>query len=189
MKYIYTTFLLIFSTVFITSCGGGSTTKEANAAGFSEIEKEINDKFGNAAYYTDLSITHNKSIGNIIGVTVTKNPESLKMEQWNQTQGKWNQIAEVTIEIPKGTKATDFMFQLNETLNLKKLGELVEQSKAQLTKEKKLENPKLHIAAVKYPDTGEISKAEYVVMLQPENGGSTFSFSYTLAGKLIKMDY
>ncbi|MBC8882899.1 hypothetical protein H9X57_04470 [Flavobacterium piscinae] len=177
------------SSLFITSCGGGSSKQEANATGFSVIENQIKDKFGKEAYYTDLSITYNESIGNIVSVTVTDNPELLQMAQWNQTQDNWNQTSDVTIEIPEGTKATDFMFQLNEKINLKKLGELVEQSKAQLTKEKSIENPKLHIAAVKYPDTGEVSKAEYVVMLQPENGGTTFSFSYTLAGELTNMDY
>ena len=81
------------------------------------------------------------------------------------------------------------MFQLDETINLKKLGELVEKSKVQLTKEKYLENPKLHMASIQFPDNGDVSKAEYLVMLQPENGGTTFSFSYTLLGKLIKTDY
>lgn len=189
MKKNYTTFLLVLFSLCITSCGGGSAKQEATAAGFSEIENQLKDKFGNDAYYTDLSITYNESIGNIISVTVTKNPSSLKMEQWNQTQDNWNQTSDVTIEIPEGTKAADFMFQLNDAINLKKLGELVEQAKAKLSKEKSLTNPKLHMASIKFPDTGEVSKAEYIVMLQPENGGTTFSFSYTLAGELIKMDY
>lgn len=188
MTKIYTSVLLLFSMILV-SCGGNSSNQEATAAGFSELENQIKDKFGNDAYFTDLTITYNKSIGNIIGVTVTENPESLQMAQWNQTQDTWNQTSDVSIEIPNGTKAADFMFQLKETINLKKLGELVEQSKAQLSKEKNLENPKLHIASIQFPDNGDTSKAEYLVMLQPENGGTTFSFSYTLAGELIKMDY
>lgn len=189
MKKICVIALLLLSTLILTSCGGGSAKQEATAKGFSEIENQIKDEFGNDAYYTDLSITYNESIGNIVSITVTKNPESLQMEQWNQTQDNWNQTSDVTIEIPEGTKAADFMFQLNDAVNLKRLGELVEKSKIQLTKEKNIENPKLHIASIKFPDNGDVSKAEYVVMLQPENGGTTFSFYYSLAGELNDIKY
>lgn len=171
------------------SCGGSTNKQPANKAGFTAIEKDLNNKFGDNAYYTDVSVTYNESIGNIVGVTVTEDPASLKMGQWNQTQGNWTQNQDITIEIPEGTQASDFMFQLGKTVSLSKLGELIETSKAQLSKEKQLENPRLHMASVQFPDDGDISKAEYLVMLQPENGGTTFSFQYTLNGELIKMDY
>ena len=121
--------------------------------------------------------------------TVTDNPESLKMGQWNQTQSTWKQNSEISLEVPQGSKAADFMFQLNEKINLTKLGELVEKSSLQLTAEKNIENPALHMAFVKFPKNGDISKAEYTVMLKPENGGTTFTFYYKLNGDLIKMDY
>lgn len=189
MKRVNTTILLLFSTLFFISCGGGSSNQEATAEGFSNIEKDIKDEFGNDAYFTDLSILYNETIGNSISTTVTDDPETLKMGEWVQSQGDWKQTSEVMIEIPEGTKASDFMFQLDETINLKKLGELVENSKVQLTKEKNIENPKLHIASVKFPNNGDVSKAQYVVMLQPENGGTTFSFFYTLTGELTDFNY
>lgn len=189
MRKINIAILLLFLSIFLISCGGGASKQEATAAGFTTIENQIKNKFGNNAYYTDLSITYNEAIGNILGVTVTENPASLKMEQWNQTQDHWNQTSDVTIEIPEDTNASDFMFQLNETINLKKLGELVEKSKAQLTKEKNIEDSKLHIAFINFPDNGDISKAYYGVNLEPKNGGTRFRFSYTLDGELIKMDY
>lgn len=189
MTKICTTTLLLFNTLILISCGGNSSNQEATAEGFSDIENQIKEKFGDKAYYTGLSITYNKSIGNIIGVTVTDNPASLKMAQWNKTQNNWKQNSDITVEVPAGTKAADYMFQLNETFSLKKLGELVEKSKVQLTKEKNVKNPKLHIASIQFPDNGDASKAEYLVILQPENGGTSFTFRYTLAGDLVKMDY
>ena len=189
MKKVISTILLLFSTLFLISCGGGSANQEATAEGFSNIEKDIKDEFGNDAYFTDLSILYNETIGNSISTTVTDDPETLKMGEWVQSQGNWKQTSEVMIEIPEGSKATDFMFQLNEKINLKKLGELVEKSKAQLTKEKNIEDPKLHIAYISFPKNGDVSKAEYAVNLEPKNGGTTFRFSYTLDGELIKMDY
>ena len=99
------------------------------------------------------------------------------------------QNSDITIEVPAGTKASDYMFQLGETISLSKLGALVEQSIQKLKDEKDIKNPILSIAGLNFPDNGDISKAQYVINLQPENGGTTFSFYYTLSGDLIKMDY
>tara|TARA_Y100000815_G_scaffold275481_1_gene313939 strand:+ start:1200 stop:1766 length:567 start_codon:yes stop_codon:yes gene_type:complete len=183
---------LLAVTLFIStliSCGGGAGKQPANAKGFSEIEKELKSKFGDNAYFTDISIIHNKTIGNMISTTVTDAPESLAMGQWTMSQGVWNQTSDITLEIPEGTKAADFMFQLDDKINLSKLGGLIEKSKEQLTAEKNIENPSLTMAHIYFPKNGDVSKAEYYVKLEPENGGTTFTFSYTLDGELIKMDY
>ncbi len=183
---------LLFAVIIlitIISCGDTISKQTANAEAFSFIEQELKNKFGNDAYYTDLTITHNKSIGNIIGVTVTENPESLKMGQWNLTQDTWKQNSDISLEVPKGTKAADFMFQLNDKINLSTLGALVKKSIEQLKSENNLENPILYMASVKFPKNGDVSKTEYYVSLKPENGGTTFTFSYKLNGHLIKMDY
>ncbi|MDH7913069.1 hypothetical protein [Winogradskyella sp. SYSU M77433] len=173
----------------ITSCSSSTNNQPATAEGFQNIEKALKDQFGKDAYYTDLTVTYNKSIGNIVGVTVTENPESLKMGQWNLTQDTWQQNSDITIEVPAGTKASDYMFQLGEAISLSKLGGLVEQCLQKLKEENNLENPTLSIAGLNFPDNGDISKAQYVINLQPENGGTTFSFYYSLSGDLIKSDY
>lgn len=111
------------------------------------------------------------------------------MGQWTFSLGNWNQTSEVTLEVPEGTKAADFMFQLGEKISLVKLGELVEKSSEQLKAEKDIENPRLEMAFVKYPKNGYVSDAQYIVKLQPENGGTSFTFSYKIDGSLIEMDY
>jgi len=183
--------LLTVITIFaFISCGSNSSDSQpATADGFLSIEKEIKSKFGDNAYYTDLTIVNNESIGNIIRVTVTDNPESLKMGEWVQSQNNWVQNSKVALEVPQGTKASDFMFQLNEKISLSKIGELVEKSSKELTAKKSLENPKLHMALINFPKNGNLSKTVYAVKLKPETGGTTFTFSYTLNGDLIKMDY
>ena len=181
--------MLIGVIVILISCGESIDKQSANAKGFKVIENEIKNKFGKDAYFTDITITHNASIGNIIGVTVTEAPESLKMGQWNLTQGNWKQNSEISLEVPKGSKAADFMFQLNEKINLSKLGGLVEKSGKQLENEKSIKNSTLNMAFIKFPKNGDISKAEYIVMLQPENGGTTYTFNYKLDGNLIEMNY
>ncbi|WP_159090944.1 hypothetical protein [Aquimarina aquimarini] len=175
--------------ITLLSCGGGTSKQSANAEGFAVLEKEIKSKFGDEAYFTDLSIAYNKSIGNIIGVTVTEDPESLKMGQWNLSQDNWTQNSEISLEVPEGTKAVDFMFQLNEKITLSKLGELVESSCKQLKEEKNIENPILSMAQIKFPKNGDITKTEYIVIIIPENGGTNFIFSYELNGDFIGLNY
>ena len=188
MKKALITILSSILLIAFTSCGDGGKN-DATAEGFSEIEKEIKNKFGDDAYLTNLSVVYNKAIGNIISVTITEDPESLQMEQWNQTQGNWAKTSDVMIELPSDTKATDFMYQLDDKINLSTLGELIEKSKQKLEEEKGLENAKLSIASIIYPDNGDISKAEYSINMQPENGGTTFNFNYKISGELIKMNY
>ncbi len=182
-------FAIVVIMKLMFSCSDSTSSQPATKDGFTQIEKELKSKFGDNAYYTDLTITYNESIGNIVGVTVTEAPESLKMGQWNLTQDTWQQNSDITIEVPTGTNAADYMFQLGETVSLSKLGAMVEQSVEKLKDEKNLNNPTLSIAGLNFPDNGDISKAQYMINLQPENGGATFSFYYALNGKLIKMDY
>lgn len=180
---------LLVLIIALNSCQGFIAKQSANAEGFKTIEKTIKDKFGNNAYYTNLTIIHDKTIGNSIRVTVTQDPESLKMSEWNLTQNNWKQSSNITVEIPLGTKPTDFMFQLDDKINLAKLEELVEKSKVKLTKEKKIENPTLSMTHVKFPENGGGNRTEYIVQLKPENGGTTFSFYYNLSGELKEMNY
>ena len=188
MKRFKITAIALVLVSVLTSCGGFGK-HPATAEGFSKIEQEIKDQFGDDAYFTDLTIINVKPLGNLANVTVTKDPESMKMGEWGQVNGAWQQNAEVTLEVPAGTKAKDFMFQLNEEINLRKMGELIEKSQAQLKSEKQLDNTVLSLASVKFPDNGDKSKAEYMISLEPENGGTKFSFFYTLQGELTKMDY
>ena len=188
MKHFKSILAFLFI-ILLFSCGESSSNSTLDVSGFKEIEKSLDNKFGANAYYTGVTVTHNKAIGNIIGVTVTEVPESLKMGQWNQTQGNWTQNAEITLEIPEGTTASDYMFQLGEDFSLEELGALVEESIQKLKDEKNIENPSLSIASINFPDNGDTSKAEYMVNLTPQNGGTTFSFYYTISGDFIKMDY
>jgi hypothetical protein len=45
------------------------------------------------------------------------------------------------------------------------------------------------MAFIKYPKNGDVNDAQYIVKLQPENGGTSFTFSYQMDGSLIEVDY
>lgn len=186
LKLVLVTFIIALT---IISCGGESKKAAVNADGFGEIEKSIKSKFGDDAFFTKVSITNNETIGNIILVTVTEDPESLKMGDWTQMQGKWSQNSEITIELPQNAKAKDFMYQLNDKLNLTTLGKLVEKSIEHLKTEKGLKKPKLDIAMIKFPKNGDLAKTNYYITLQPEHGGTSFKYLYALDGKLLDFNY
>lgn len=181
--------IVCITTLLFMACSDNLSQQPTTAKGFSAIEQELKSKFGEDAYYTNLSVIHNETIGNTISVTVAQDPESMKMEEWNVVQNNWKQSSDIVIEVPQGTKATDYMYQLGDNINLTKLGGLVETSTQKLKDMKNLKNPKLSIASIKFPKNGDVSKAEYLVTLEPEHGGTAFSFFYTLDGNLIKMDY
>ncbi|MGH1386815.1 hypothetical protein [Kordia sp.] len=188
MKVINFTMIVIVVVVLsLLSCDTSTHTQPADAIAFNAIEKVMKSEFGENACYTNLTISYNKTTGSSINTIVTNAPKSLKMEKWNSTQNIWKKTSDIFIEVPNGTKAKDFMFQLNDTINLSTLGDLVEKSSKQLQQEKNIEKPALHLATIKFPKNGDVSKTEYCIMLKPENGDKTFSFFYSIDGKLIKM--
>lgn len=187
MRVLNLAFLAITLLAFI-ACGG-SGNSPASTKGFDKIEQSLKKKFGNNAYYTDLTIVPIEGIGNAITTTVTKKPASLKMGEWTYSQKKWNQTSEISLEVPEGSKAADFMYQLDDEISITKLGGLVEEARKNLTAEKNLKKPRLSLAAIKYPNNGDRSKAKYLIQLQPEHGGTTFTYSYKLNGEFIEMDY
>lgn len=67
MNKVLITLISLTSVLILTSCGNGISEQKATASGFSTIENQIKERFGEDAYYTDLSITYNEAIGNIIG--------------------------------------------------------------------------------------------------------------------------
>jgi len=174
--------------IVLFSCQDKETKPLHNVNDFTTLENDLKNKFGSEAYYTDLTIRYHKEKGNIIEVSVSENPESLKMEQWTKLAGNWDQISEILLEAPEGTKVIDYMFQLDKSINLTELGKLVEKSRTHLVNTKKLKNSVLYMALISFPKNGDVSKAEYQVFLKPERGWETVTFRYKIDGTLIKIN-
>jgi hypothetical protein len=167
------------------SCGSEGSTSQS----FSSVKENIENKFGSDAYFSELSVTHNESIGYIINVMTTNDPESNKMAEWTYSNGDWTQTSDVSLEVPDGYSAEDFMYKLTGYITLEKLEELIEKAKTHLAKEKGIKESKLALAAIKYPEVAEGAEAEFLINLEPDTGGTTFSYLYNLSGELIEMDY
>ncbi len=182
MRTIVTLFI---AAVFCTACNQNYTNSKES---FTKIEKELKEKFGDNAYYSNISVSNGGSVGDILSVTVTKDPASLKMEEWNKTQGNWKQTSNVTVELGSG-KPEDFMFNLNKDISISKMGELIETAKKKLANEKKITDAVVKIASVSAPQNHDKSALQYLIMLEPKNGGTAFSFFYDLGGNLKNFSY
>ncbi|WP_299628278.1 hypothetical protein [uncultured Tenacibaculum sp.] len=180
----------ILALVVFVSCGKEKRFIESSET-LMELKNVLADKFGKDAYYTSISISNSRtSSGDIISVTQTENPASLKMGEWTYLQGNWAQNSEVTIELSGGSPAKDFMFQINdELIKLDLLGELIEKSKKKVKEEKKLEEVIVESIYMNAPSNGDFSTMEYYITIKPKNGGTSFDFWYKLDGTLRKFDY
>jgi hypothetical protein len=188
MKKIKTLLWAICAIVALASCSGVDKNGYQDAESFGKLKQELTDKFGKDAYYTKFAVM-NEDYGSTISVTVTKNPASLKMEDWITVNGGWQQNAEVTLEIEGDAKPEEFMFQLDKIMNIDLLGKLIEQSKQKVIAEKKIEEVTVKTITMSVPDDGDFSTSKYFITIEPKQGGTTFNFWYNLDGSLHKFDY
>lgn len=186
MNSVFKITILVLLILFLSSCTKNLSYKEFNPKYFLETEKAIKNKFGNNAYFINLSIENDKSLGKLVRLVVTDKPESLKMEEWALIKGSWRQIAKVSIEIPNDTQAKDFMFMLNHKISLEKLGVVLEQTKLKILTEKGVGKSSLLKAFIYFPKSGDISKASYNILLNTKNKDTVYRFVYQLNGELLK---
>lgn len=186
MKNLKTVFNLVLVAIVafaIQSCGGVDLN---SPEGYKELEGDLKSKFGDDAYYTMIVFNHSKSTGTTIAATATSDPSSLKMEEWVQMKGVWQQTSEVTLEISSG-KPEDFMYNLND-VSIAKMGELTQDAIKRLKKEKDIDGI-VKSASVIAPNDGNKSEMTYSINLEPKNGGTDFTFNYKMDGTFDDMTY
>jgi hypothetical protein len=190
-KFVYLA-ALCMTLVFAVSCGS-SSRYTPDAAGFAKIQDDLKSKFGNDAYYSTISVMYlpgnHPGTGITLGITVAKDPASLKMEEWTyNSYSKWQQASDITVEVPEGTDVKEFLYQLSDKFDLKKIGELVEESAKKLADEKQIKNAILESALLNTRDI-QASATDIYISMKPENGGTRFNFHYDLDGTLTSFDY
>ena len=132
-------------------------------------------------------VGYSEELGLSFGAEVAEAPGSLKMEGWTWALDNWTQDSDITLEVSGGSPE-EFMFNLSEEVDLTKVGKLVEESKQRLKDEKGIKGV-LELVSINAPDDADKSKMEYRILVQPEHGGTTFTFTYTLEGQFVEMSY
>lgn len=174
------TLLLLCFTMLFYSCKSGF---EHNKAGLEKLGTELMSEFGADAYYTDMEIINNQGSDDVIMITQTKDPASMKQEQWAQYHGAWEKQADVTFTAD-GAAPKSFMFQLNREASLSTLGSLLETSEAQLAKEKQVEKPLLVMASIKSNNKMNTKESGifYYITLRDPKAQKDYRFIYNLKG-------
>lgn len=182
---LITSFILVIGVLLFTSC-----TKKfsQDANGYVEIQKEIMAKFGNDAYFTNISVTYDKNVGDVIFVTVTDDPESMKMESWNYMKRKWEKVSDIVLELEEGN-IRDFMYQLKDEYDLVRVGELVELSLLKIQEEEQIKDAVAKTVTLNAPDDTTSDETQIFIDIEPRSGGTSFTFFYDLDGALIAFDY
>ncbi len=183
MKINLRYFVIIPVVLLSFACKSGL---EHNKAGFEKMSSELIGKFGADAYYTDLEMVANIGSEEGVMVTETKDPASLKQEQWlRYGGGEWEKQADVSFTAEGGDPKL-FMFQLNKEVSLSKMGDLLQTSKDQLLKEKNVTDPAVIQASVK--SYNKMNSKEtgifYYITLRDKSSQKDYNFVYDLKGIL-----
>lgn len=181
---MHTSKLLVtfFFSLLLYSCKSGF---EHNKAGMEKLNAELKKEFGAEAWYTSIELVNSGGSDDIVTVDQTKDPNSLKQEQWSQFHGFWEKKADITLSI-QGAEPKSFMFQLDKEVSLAKLGELMEQSRKRLLDEKKVDDSQVVLAQIKASSKMN-SKQEglyYSISLQSKKGNKSYNFVYNIDGNL-----
>jgi hypothetical protein len=183
---LFKTIVICLAPVLLFSCKSGF---EHNKAGMEKLNKELKEEFGPEAWYTSIELANSGGSDDVVTVDQTKDPNSLKQEQWSQFHGFWDKKADITLSI-QGAEPKSFMFQLDKEVSLGKLGELMEQSMKKLSVERGADDSKVILAQIKASNQMN-TKAEgiyYSISFESKKKGKSYNFVYNLDGTLKSLN-
>jgi len=154
-----------------------------------KLNAELKKEFGADAWYTSVELVNSGGSDDVITVDQTKDPNSLKQEQWSQFHGFWEKKLDITLTI-NGAEAKSFMFQLDKEVSLAKLGELMEKSQAQLKTDKGVDDAQLVLAQIKASQQMNTKQEGlyYSLALQSKKTGKSYNFVYNIDGGLKSLN-
>ncbi|NML24099.1 hypothetical protein HHL16_24690 [Pseudoflavitalea sp. G-6-1-2] len=189
-KTLQLSLMLALCITAFTSCDyfGGGGRKYETADGVASLVSDLKSEFGKDAWYTDINFSYHKSTGTSTSATGTKDPASKKMIEKTRLKGTWKDNSEITLSLTGDAKPEDFMFTLTELGDLKKLPDMIKLAVDKIKKEKNFDVVATNIT-VHSPDRlkENSEKFSYLLSLQPENGGTSFSVIFDQKGDFKKI--
>ncbi len=178
--------LMAFFAFCLGSCRSGF---EHNVKGMEQLNKELLDEFGADAWYTNIELINSGGSDDLISIEVTKDPNSFKQEQWIQFHGFWEKKANVTVTV-RGAEPRSFMFQLGKEVHLSRLGELMQQSRETLERERGVQEPQVLTAQVKSGNQMNTKEEGiyYSITIRGKNDQKNYNFVYNLDGSLRSLN-
>lgn len=174
--------LMFLFSLCMFSCKSGF---EHNRTGMEKLNKELKEEFGADAWYTSIELVNSGGSDDVVTIDETKDPNSLKQEQWSQFHGFWEKKADITLSI-QGAEPKSFMFQLDKEVSLSKLGELMELSKKKLKEEENIGDAEVVLAQIKASNKMNTKQEGlyYSISLQSKKSGKSYNFVYDIDKRL-----
>lgn len=152
-----------------------------------QLNKELKEEFGEDTWYTSIRLADDGGDGQVIA-DLTKDPNTLQQERWVQSTGFWNKDANITLSV-QGADPRSFMFRLDKEVSLPRLGNLIDQSRAYLRKERNVGDGMATLAQVESSNqmNTRAQGIHYNVVLHSKSTGKSYYFTYKLNGSLESM--
>lgn len=184
--------LLMFCFATFASCDyfGGGGRKFETSDGIAKLVSDLKNEFGKEAFYTSIGFAWNSHTGTSINATGTADPASKKMMERTRLKGVWKNNSEITLEISGDAKPTDFMFTLADLGDLSKVPDMIKQSVEKIRKEKNFDVVATNVT-IHSPDElkEQTERFSYHIILEAENGGTSFTTIFDQNGNFKRLIY
>jgi hypothetical protein len=183
----FSVFMAILAIMSCSSIGSSPVFESKDA--IAKLIKELKGQYGENLAIHSLTLAFQPQIGNFVLVEGNNDINSEKLMQKKLMNGVWENESEITMEISDG-KPSDFLFTLKD-IDLSKLPEIVADAKTKVSTEKKMDKVKATTVIVGLSNNvqDKLTDLKYTIMIEPENGGTTFTLSYDATGKYRDMVY
>ena len=175
-------YLLFFIGCLMLSISCKRDTYDNSIDGFSQLESDLIQRFGEGSYFTDITILQNNEEELEVDLLVTQNPYSYTMEGWNYKNGDWQKITEVDLELVRGD-IVNYLYTINQEVSIVKMKFLIE-SCIKKAKEKGYTDIAFNKVIILSPNDGDKLKMGYYIQIIADN--KKINYVYTLAGDLVK---
>lgn len=182
MKKLLFLTTILFGSLLFSSCKEGFNFQEES---LQQLSEELQNKFTEEAWYTSIIIRGQNGTHNTIVVDVTKDPNSLKQEQWAYEGSLWEKKSDISLAIEG--EPTNYMFQIDKEISFKLAYDLIEKTLEDLKSEEGISDP-LDVRTLSIRSSSEMNSKEdgilYTVTIYNENTAKSYSYVYYLNGNL-----
>jgi len=182
MKKIVFLSTILISSLLFSSCKKGFNFQKESLI---QLSEELQNKFTEDAWYTSIIIRGQNGTHNTVVVDVTKDPNSLKQEQWAYDGGFWEKKSNISLEVEG--EPTNYMFQIDNEISLEFAYNLIDKTLDDLKNEEEILDP-LDVRTLSIRSSSEMNSKEegvlYTITIFNENTAKSYSYVYYLNGEL-----
>lgn len=159
-----------------------------NQAGMDKLQKELTDKFGPNAWYSEITLLSLSEDESTVRVKESSDPNSLRGKTWMKQADTWIPMDDIMFQF-NDNAPQNHLFQLNKQVSLDTLVSLIDRSKSQLQK-RGIVDASIHFVSIQSAVTvkNRESRILYTISFQNKKDNESISFVYDLTGNLVSLN-